>query len=332
MAWIELRDVGVCSLLLLLVALCFYNSLQNDFTFDDHLAIEQNFDMDERQVFSHLWVHDIWGKDLIEPDSHKSYRPLLISVFRFFWLNARKPMYYRIANIVSHAISTILVYFLAKQVFKGVKEHGGLMSIAAALFFATHPVHVEAVTAIVNLAEPLSSIFLIIAYFIFRADVYTTEGKGKALHSIVAGLLWLVCTVLAILIKETGIISSIFVWSFCGVLVVRSIWSKMTGGSHSFHLRGWVVCWWLALSSLLVYFYFSLRNVLVHHHRDQILGDWQRLLHEVIFFFKSNQAGSYLNSSQLLRRAENPFAFLKGEEKVFSMLVSLYASILLVNS
>jgi len=84
-------------------------SFKCDFTFDDHLAVVNNADVDTTRYFystliflllfllpSHplppkqtnrtaakvLWQNDIWGKDLRKIDSHKSWRPLLIFSFR----------------------------------------------------------------------------------------------------------------------------------------------------------------------------------------------------------------------------------------------------------
>lgn len=62
----------------------------------DHLAIENNKDADPAEPYWPIWRHDIWGKvtlnqmqpvtlqqDMRENDSHRSFRPLLITLFRF---------------------------------------------------------------------------------------------------------------------------------------------------------------------------------------------------------------------------------------------------------
>ena len=40
----------------------YYNSLDNWFCFDDHLAIVNNKDSNPENDFKDLWRHDIWGK------------------------------------------------------------------------------------------------------------------------------------------------------------------------------------------------------------------------------------------------------------------------------
>ena len=76
---------------LTIIAVCllaFYNGIENGFTFDDHLAIEgnadtfpvhvvseQGSDLPMRPVSAGIWGNDIWGKNLLAEDSHRSYRP-----------------------------------------------------------------------------------------------------------------------------------------------------------------------------------------------------------------------------------------------------------------
>lgn len=137
-----LKSVVVCILLFVMCICIFYNSLDNEFVFDDHLAIVNNADTDPATPFLDLWKHDIWGKDLTAHDSHRSYRPLLIVAFKLlrqrFGLDARS---IRIASVLCHVASTILVYFMGLQVL--ANWH---VSFASAVLFALHPVHVEVST------------------------------------------------------------------------------------------------------------------------------------------------------------------------------------------
>lgn len=58
-------------------------SLECGFTFDDHLGVVNNADVDtSKTTAAQTWQNDIWGKDLRKIDSHKSWRPLLIFSFR----------------------------------------------------------------------------------------------------------------------------------------------------------------------------------------------------------------------------------------------------------
>lgn len=96
---------------------CYANSIPNEFTYDDNFAIVQNADVrcssallycrapNSYSTISHckrssmrkvtrwcavrgettvrdVFTHDFWGRDIMSPLSHKSYRPLTILSFR----------------------------------------------------------------------------------------------------------------------------------------------------------------------------------------------------------------------------------------------------------
>ena len=69
--------VNVPAISILLVAFNFgiyANSLYNGFAFDDYLGIVNNADVDHLKVpFEDLFRHDLWGKPLLNMDSHRYY-------------------------------------------------------------------------------------------------------------------------------------------------------------------------------------------------------------------------------------------------------------------
>lgn len=115
------------------------NCFENDWAFDDYLAIYHNKDVDENANYISLWRNDIWGKSLLAIDSHRSYRPLLVTVFKvlrhFFGLTHSK---FAQISVLSHCLATVLLYYT------GVVVLGSeMLSFGAAMLFASHPVHVE---------------------------------------------------------------------------------------------------------------------------------------------------------------------------------------------
>jgi hypothetical protein len=328
--------------LLAVVYLCFENGVHNEFTFDDHLAIEGNFDTDPSQRYGDIWLHDIWGKDLVEVDSHKSYRPLLMTVFRLIsiatWnLSAtEKAFYFRIVSISAHFVASCWVYALGRVVFEGEHDGGRWLAVGATLIFATHSIHVESVTAVVNLAEPMYTSLLIVCYLLFRRALvpcFLSAGDSSAtktgnVHmrthhwsvSILLVTVWMVLVLGSSLIKETAIISCVMVWSLLGVLLVQRFWNnsplkfaKVSVGRVIFEC----VLWTTAAGALVVA-YFAVRRLLCSPDRDLLMSDWRQAL----LFLSQPRTDNYLNASQLLRRAENAFAFLHGQSRVLSMLVN----------
>uniref|UniRef100_A0AAR2JIP9 Transmembrane and TPR repeat-containing protein 4 n=1 Tax=Pygocentrus nattereri TaxID=42514 RepID=A0AAR2JIP9_PYGNA len=74
-----------------LVALvCFINSYDGDFVFDDSEAIINNKDLNPATPLNNIWKNDFWGSNLSSNSSHKSYRPLTVLTFRWLELWAEQ--------------------------------------------------------------------------------------------------------------------------------------------------------------------------------------------------------------------------------------------------
>ena len=62
--------------------LCFANSYDADFVFDDSEAILNNKDLNPETSVGTVFTHDFWGQKVTANTSHKSYRPLTILTFK----------------------------------------------------------------------------------------------------------------------------------------------------------------------------------------------------------------------------------------------------------
>ncbi|XP_052453468.1 protein O-mannosyl-transferase TMTC3 isoform X2 [Carassius gibelio] len=184
----------ICLLIGLVVG-CYWNSLLCGFVFDDVSAILDNKDLRPTTPLKNLFLNDFWGTPMSEERSHKSYRPLTVLTFRLNYLfSALSSSSYHLFNVVLHAVVCVLFLHFCRLLLDRST------SLIAALLFAVHPIHTEAVTGVVGRAELLSSIFLLAAFLEY------TKSKG-ADHSIV----WtpIISTVflvaVATLCKEQGI-------------------------------------------------------------------------------------------------------------------------------
>ena len=71
------------------VALLIYcNSLNGQFVHDDLSAITANADVtgsssNQQQHWTDFLYNDFWGTNMMDPSSHKSYRPLTILTFKY---------------------------------------------------------------------------------------------------------------------------------------------------------------------------------------------------------------------------------------------------------
>ena len=138
--------------------------------------------------------------------SHKSYRPLTVLSFRLnYLLHELQPLGYHLVNLLLHAGVTLLYHSLCARLLSRPA------AALAALLFAVHPVHTEAVTGVVGRAELLASLFFLSAllqYGNIAAQAGAPGSSPPLRNNAVAwrGLIWVALLVgLAMLCKEQGI-------------------------------------------------------------------------------------------------------------------------------
>ena len=84
-----LRVVRLTFVHLLVGLAAFSSNLNNfdcEFVYDDPGAILGNEDVLTPLNWERLGRHDFWGRDLIEPVSHRSFRPITVVSFRLNYL------------------------------------------------------------------------------------------------------------------------------------------------------------------------------------------------------------------------------------------------------
>lgn len=182
-------------LLAALVLGCYWNSWLCGFVFDDVSAILDNKDLRPSTPIQNLFLNDFWGTPMSEERSHKSYRPLTVLTFRLnYLLSELSPASYHLLNVVLHVAVCILFLRFCRLLMDRTT------SLVAALLFAVHPVHTEAVTGVVGRAELLSSIFLLAAFLAY------TKSKGADRSIVWTPIILTVFLVaVATLCKEQGI-------------------------------------------------------------------------------------------------------------------------------
>ena len=126
-------------------------------------AIVQNPDVYSSQPWYALFEHDFWGFPLESEKSHKSYRPLTTLTFRWQMIRTNDGAdLVRTANLMHqwnvflHGLNSASLVLLFHLSGFSLRE-----SFLASLFFACHPVHVEAVASLVGRAELLAALMTI---------------------------------------------------------------------------------------------------------------------------------------------------------------------------
>lgn len=143
----------------LVVGICFANSLPDDFILDDYHIVAANPAIRTLSP-AHFFVTPYWGKkgQVLE------YRPVTMLSFALEYpLWHRWAGGYRLGNLFIHSVNGLLVFVLARGLLQSTPA-----ALAAAALYLVHPVHTEAVVGLVGRSELLAAMFFLLAWILFR--------------------------------------------------------------------------------------------------------------------------------------------------------------------
>jgi protein O-mannosyl-transferase len=167
-------------LLLAAAALAYANSLPNGFSFDDNFYILHNQAVTTASL-----------PGLFRPTGNNVFRPVTMTSFALNWVvGGARPFGYHLVNLLLHA-GVVLLLYLVLQVLLEAFPNGPIVAFVAALLFAVHPLHTEAVASIVGRSELLAAGFLLAAWLLHLGD------------KLIPALL---CFLLALLSKESALV------------------------------------------------------------------------------------------------------------------------------
>jgi tetratricopeptide (TPR) repeat protein len=202
------RLMGPCLLIALLIAILYFNSLENQFTNWDDGMIYLN-----RSIRNLNW-EGIKKIFTLEPGN--TYQPIrMLSYAIDYKIWEFNPMGYHLTSIFFYILTCIMVYLTHLQLSVRLREgvhpdSHRRVALFGALLFAAHPVHVEAVTWLAARKEVLQGFFFFLAFFLYLKA--SEEAKGKAFT---LGLV-ILFVVFAILSKPSAVV-------FPGVIIVYEI-------------------------------------------------------------------------------------------------------------
>ncbi|MBI5366627.1 MAG: hypothetical protein HZA54_06295 [Planctomycetes bacterium] len=127
------------------------------------------------------------------------YRPLLMASFALdrAWLG-HDSVGYHAMNLAWHALAALAVFALLRRV-----SGDDRIAAAAALLFAVHPVHVEAVAGLVGRADLMATAFTLLALLACERACAATGRTGVAAWAVVAAA----CYALGLLCKEAAVVT-----------------------------------------------------------------------------------------------------------------------------
>lgn len=137
------------------VLVVYANALPNAFVWDDALLVVANPAIKRWDALPRLFVSDLFPNGT----SSGYYRPLQALTYAIdYRLFGPSPAGFRLGNILLHAGAAALLHLVALRLTGSAR-----VALAAALLFAVHPLHVEAVTYVSGRSDPLSAVFVLLA-------------------------------------------------------------------------------------------------------------------------------------------------------------------------
>ena len=165
-------------LLMLLAAALYLPSLKNGYVGWDDALITANPNI---RSFSPENLRRIFIPALDSPASYQPLRTLAHALV--YAVSGTRPFGYLLLNILLYLATIFLFYRLVEYLLASGREAAGelearLAALAAAAFFAFHPVHVEAVSWLQGGKQSLMAVFFLLSFIHYLK--YSREGRRSA--------------------------------------------------------------------------------------------------------------------------------------------------------
>ena len=193
--------------------LCFANGLTGAFSYDDKAIVRDNPRLRRPERVDEIFETQYFGG---RRGTGTAYRPvLLLSYAAQWWAHGGKVVPFHVVNVLLHVLATLLLAHLLLRT--GLAPP---IAIGAALLFAVHPIHVEAVTSVVGRGETLAAVLSLGFLLLCLRAVDGRRWRGLAFG------LALVLYALANLTKESASVAPallflLLVWRAEGTLASR---------------------------------------------------------------------------------------------------------------
>ena len=223
-----------------LVAIALYlPTLPYDFSYDSVTEVRDDTFIHQPQHFADVLTLRVLSMDVL--DFNRPLQLLTLMIDSLLW--GKNPAGYRFTNILLHGAAVALLF---RWLF--LLTGNRLASLLAALLFAVHPLHCEAVVEISNRKDLLATFFLLAG--LNAAAAFQPGEKRKTWGP---ALLTVACLFLSVASKESGI---------AGPVVLAAYWFLFRRENRQTR-RSWLLL--IAASALAVGAFLTLRFALESH-------------------------------------------------------------------
>ena len=121
-------------------------TLRAAFVYDDTTIIRDNLLLRGWGALGRVWSQPYWPSDGV--DALGLYRPLHIALLATVWnATGGSALWFHLYALGLAALATVAVWWMVRR------GTGAAAALVAAAWFATHPLHVEAVASVANTSE-----------------------------------------------------------------------------------------------------------------------------------------------------------------------------------
>jgi|GEM_PF-3408982 len=211
------------------ILIVFGRSLGADLVWDDKSLISMNMWLSHSDTFWKTWSQDFW---LLTNSSSQSgmYRPMVIDSY---WLEHRlwgtTAAGYHAVNLVLHFANSMLLFLFARRL-----QVAGFAALLGALFFAIHPVQVEAAASVASRTDLLATLFILFGCLLWM-------GSERSRRLALAPIFLALCS------KESAVVAPLLL-----LLIDRRIGRPMSSKWAFWAALPWLP--WLVLRSRAVGF------------------------------------------------------------------------------
>jgi hypothetical protein len=228
---------------LVAIALAYAASFSGAFIFDDRVLLIERPEIENFSPFLQKLMA-FGGEDTVAAGRPVVAASLMLNVA--FDRGVRTAWAYHAVNLAIHLVTAWLVFAVLRRTFERLprlRAVAARLAFACALLWALHPLHTAAITCIVQRAELLMSMFLMLALY---AAIRAVESSSRA-------LVWSCASVLACLLaamsKEVGYAVPLLIVLYDRTFLQDAV---RAGRARRFGLYAGLFASWLVLGAILV--------------------------------------------------------------------------------
>jgi tetratricopeptide (TPR) repeat protein len=148
----------------------YFNALFCDFVYDDKVQILENPWIKNIGNIPAIFSRSVWSFQSDMPSNY--YRPLMHIVYMInYHLFGLKPWGFHLVNILFHCGVTVLVFLVIRRLLPDPRTSVSAAYLSppfiAAILFASHPIHTEAVTWIAGLPDVAFTFFYLLSFYLY---------------------------------------------------------------------------------------------------------------------------------------------------------------------